>query len=51
MWFFGVIIIILVIVWAVNSPSTFFIGLFIFIGLCIWGVTASNKKEEKQKNY
>jgi hypothetical protein len=44
-----VFIIILLIWWAVESPSTFFIGLFIFIGLGIWAVKVDNKRKEVEK--
>jgi hypothetical protein len=45
----AIIALILLIWWAVASPSTFFIGLFIFIGLCIWAVISNNKIKETQK--
>lgn len=44
-----VFIVILLIYWAVESPSTFFIGLCIVIGLCIWGYNVDKKRKEEQR--
>lgn len=45
------IIIIALLVWLVESPGTFFIGLIIFIGLIVWAcvVDSRRKAEQKQK--
>ena len=44
-----VIMLIILIIWIIKSPSTFFIGLIIFIGICILDKILNGKKRELKR--